>query len=100
MRGAGPTEREAMVIEARRRCVFGTAVRKVGAGVAAVLVLLAVLLLCSTIASAASPPTFTRTDYAANLSPSWVEPIDVTGDGRLDLVISGEGDDSVVRACG
>ncbi len=84
-----------MVIEARRRCVFGTAVTKVGAGVAAVLGVLAVLLLCSAIASAASPPTFTRTDYAPCLGPTWVEPIDVTGDGRLDLVVAGEGDDSV-----
>ena len=59
-----------MVIEARRRCVLGTAVRKVGAAMAILVTLLAVSLLCSTIALAASPPTFDLTNYDACLSPS------------------------------
>ena len=47
-------------------------------------------------ARASSAPTFARTDYAACLRTSWVEPVDVTGDGLLDLVACGEGDDTVV----
>lgn len=52
--------------------------------------------MCSAgVARAASTPTFSVTNFAAGLGPTWVEPIDVTGDGLLDLVVANGGDDSV-----
>ena len=81
--------------EVRRSRERRVSVREVGLA-AVLLTLLMIAVLCPAIALAASPPTFARTTYATCVGPTWVEPIDVTGDGLLDLVVAGEGDDSVV----
>jgi hypothetical protein len=84
------------VTDARRSCVTHAVLRAVGAALAALLSVFFVSLLCSASALAVSPPTFSVTNYAAGLGPTWVEPVDVTGDGRLDLVVGACDDDSVV----
>ena len=62
----------------------------------AVLVTAMVAMLCAAaVARAATTPIFYSTSVGAGLGPTWAEPIDVTGDGHLDLVVANGDDDTV-----
>ncbi len=71
-----------------------------GASVVLALAAVAALLCVPAVASAAAPDFYTETiDEGSTSGPTWVEVVDVTGDGKLDLVIARSGTDSVaVRA--
>ncbi len=66
-----------------------------GAGIVVLLAAIAMLMCSAEAARAATTPVFYVDGVGAGLGPTWTEPIDVTGDGHLDLVVANGDDDSI-----
>ena len=78
-------------------CGIGSVRRASGVGAGILLAAMLAVLCAAGVARAATTPEFYATTIAegAASGPTWVEAIDVSGDGKLDLVTALSGSDSV-----